>query len=64
MSLGSSELLEGEEDEEEEGAEGEEEEEEEGDEYTPIHLSEDLLGSTSPELEDLTTTEGEGGRGW
>ena len=63
MSLGSSELLEGEE-EEEEGAEGDEEEEEEGDEYTPIHLSEDLLGSLSPELEDLTTTEGKGTRGW
>ena len=61
-SLGSSELLEGEE-EEEEGDEVDEEEEEEGDEYTPIHLTEDLLGSPSPELEDLTTTEGKGTRG-
>jgi len=58
LSPGSSELLEVEEEEE---VEGDEEEEEEGDEYTPIHLTEDLLGSPSPE--DLTTTEGKATRG-
>ena len=55
---GSTELLPGAMDGEGEDQQEEEEIEEEQEEYTPHPLPEDVLGSQSPEPEELPTTEG------